>query len=141
MTDLVDALNARGRGTMIEAVGMRFVEVTDDHVVAELTFRPAVQQPTGVFHAGALLTLADTAATAACVQAVNPTGGLDPARFPLTAQLSANLIRNANEGTVTAEARLVHRGRTTLVAQTEVRDQQGRLLALVTTTHLVLSGA
>jgi 1,4-dihydroxy-2-naphthoyl-CoA hydrolase len=141
MTVSVEELNARGRGTMIETVGMRFIAVTDDHVAAELDFRPEVQQPTGVFHAGALLTLADTTATAACVHAISPTGVVDPARFPLTIQMNANLIRNVNQGKVTAEARLVHRGRTTLVAQTEVRDQHGRLLVLLSTTHLVPSGA
>jgi acyl-coenzyme A thioesterase PaaI-like protein len=56
-------------------------------------------------------------------------------------QLSANLIRNTGAGTVTAEARLVHRGRTTMVAQTSVRPCASRTLVIVTTTHLVLSGA
>jgi uncharacterized protein (TIGR00369 family) len=138
MTDIADKINARGRGTMADTVGMRFVEISAERVVAEMEFRPELGQPTGVFHAGALLTLADTVATAACVQVVSP-GDIDPTRFPLTVQLSANLIRNTNHGMVTAEARLIHQGRTTLVAQTEVRDQDGRLLVAVTTTHLALS--
>ncbi|MGH2585806.1 MAG: PaaI family thioesterase, partial [Dehalococcoidia bacterium] len=56
----------------------------------------------------------------------------------LAIQLSANLIRNTGSGTATAEAKLVHRGRTTMVAETTVRDDQGRTLVIVTTTHIVL---
>ncbi len=141
MTDVAEQLNARGRDTLIDTIGVRFREVTDERVVVELDFHPEVQQVTGVFHAGALLPLAGPAATAVCVQAINPTGNPDSARFPLTIQVSATLIRSTNQKSVTAEARLLHRGRTTLAAQAEVHDERGRLLAQVTTTHVVHSGA
>ena len=45
-----------------------------------------------------------------------------PDLFPLTLQLSVNLIRNASHGTLTAEAQIVHRGRTTLVVEVSVFD-------------------
>jgi uncharacterized protein (TIGR00369 family) len=57
----------------------------------------------------------------------------------LTIQLSANLIRNSNTGKLIAEAVPVHRGRTSMVMQTTVRDEQGRVMALVTATLLVLN--
>ena len=140
MSALVDAITRRMAGTMLETVGLRVVELTDEHAVVEMAFKPEVAQLTGLFHTGALLTLADSAATSACLHFTDPDGTLDAARFPLAIQLSANLIRNSGAGTVTAEARLIHRGRTTMVVETRVRDEQGRLLAVTTTTHLVLSG-
>jgi uncharacterized protein (TIGR00369 family) len=126
---------------MLEHVGLRIVEVDDRHAVATMDFRPELAQPTGVFHAGALLTLADSTATLACMHAVDPGGADGEAPFPLAVQISINLIRNTGEGTVTAEAVLRHRGRTMLVAETTVRDEQGRDLAVVVSTHLVLGGA
>jgi uncharacterized protein (TIGR00369 family) len=63
----------------------------------------------------------------------------DPAKFPLTIQLSANLIRNTNAGMLIAEAIPLHRGRTSMVMQTTVRDDRGRVLAIVTATLLVLN--
>jgi uncharacterized protein (TIGR00369 family) len=66
----------------------------------------------------------------------NPTGELRPELFPLTLQLSVNLIRNTNQGTLTAEAEIVHRGRTTLVVDARVTDDQGKLVAKVTATLL-----
>lgn len=139
MSDFLDGLRRRARGTMLETAGVTFHTVADGRVLASMQFRPDLAQLTGLFHAGALLTLADSAATAACMYAVGPTGADPGAAFPLAVQVSANLVRNVGAGTVTAEANLVHRGRTTMVVQTVVRDEQDRLLLLVTSTHLVLS--
>jgi 1,4-dihydroxy-2-naphthoyl-CoA hydrolase len=141
MSEFIESSRRLTAGTMMETVGYTLVEVSDEHAVAQMTFRPELSQLTGMFHTGALITLADTVATAACMYAVDPTGGLDPATFPLAIQLSANLIRNTGAGTVTAEARWIHKGRSTMVVETTVRDDQGRTLALVTTTHVVLGGA
>ena len=138
MTAITEAMERRARGTMLETVGFRLLEVNEHHARAEMTFRPELAQLTGLFHTGALLTLADSTATSACMYAVDPTGAAD-ASFPLAIQLSANLIRNTGAGTATAEARLLHRGRTTMVVETTVRDEQGRTLVIVTTTHLVLA--
>jgi 1,4-dihydroxy-2-naphthoyl-CoA hydrolase len=134
-----ERLNERARGTNIAARGTRFVEVSAERAVAELSFRPDLAQLTGVFHGGVILSLADETATACSVAAVMPDGTWDPAKFPLTIQLSANLIRNTNSGKLIAEAVPVHRGRTSMVMQTTVRDEQGRVMATVTATLLVLN--
>jgi uncharacterized protein (TIGR00369 family) len=46
------------------------------------------------------------------------------------------LLRNTNQGTLTAEAEIVHRGRTTLVVDVHVWDEQQRMIAKVTVTLL-----
>jgi 1,4-dihydroxy-2-naphthoyl-CoA hydrolase len=130
-------LNERAKGTNLEARGTRFVEVSAERAVAELAFRPDLAQLTGLFHGGVILSLADEAATACSVASVMPDGTWDPAKFPLTIQLNANLIRNTNTGKLIAEAVPLHRGRTTMIMQTTVRDEQGRVLAVVTATLLV----
>jgi uncharacterized protein (TIGR00369 family) len=103
-----------------------------------MPFTSQLQQLTGVFHAGALLTLADTTATLASMYWSS--GILDGSaeQFPFTIQLSTNFLRNTNHGTVRAEATPMHRGRTTMVVQTRVSDADGRLLIVVTTTHLLV---
>jgi 1,4-dihydroxy-2-naphthoyl-CoA hydrolase len=134
-----ERLNERAKGTNIAARGTRFVEVSAERAVAELAFRPDLAQLTGLFHGGVILSLADETATACSLAAVMPDGTWDPAKFPLTIQLSANLIRNTNTGKLIAEAVPLHQGRTTMVMQTAVRDDQGRVLAVVTATLLVLN--
>jgi 1,4-dihydroxy-2-naphthoyl-CoA hydrolase len=134
-----ERLNARARGTNLEARGTRFIEVSAERAIAELPFRPDLAQLTGLFHGGVILSLADETATACALATVMPDGDWDPGKFPLTIQLSANLIRNTNTGKLIAEAVPVHKGRTSMVLQTTVRDAQGRVMAIVTTTLLVLN--
>jgi 1,4-dihydroxy-2-naphthoyl-CoA hydrolase len=133
-----ERLNERAKGTNVEARGTRFLEVSAERAVAELAFRPDLAQLTGLFHGGVILSLADETATACSVASLMPDGAWDPAKFPLTIQLSANLIRNTNTGKLIAEAVPLHRGRTSMVMQTTVRDEQGRVMALITATLLVL---
>ena len=133
-----ERLNERAKGTNVEARGTRFIEVSAERAVAELAFRPDLAQLTGLFHGGVILSLADETATACSMANVMPEGTWNPAQFPLTIQLSANLIRNTNTGKLIAEAIPLHRGRTSMVMQTTVRDEQGRVMALVTATLLVL---
>lgn len=134
----MDLLPTTGSNLMT-TLGIRVVEVSAERTVAELDFRSEIQQLTGVFHAGAILALADSTATHASMRVVDPDGNVPAERFPLTVQLSANLLRNTGEGTITAEARPIHRGRTMIVVETIVRDAAGRQLAVITTTHLVLN--
>jgi 1,4-dihydroxy-2-naphthoyl-CoA hydrolase len=133
-----ERLNERAKGTNVEARGTHFLEVSAERAVAELAFRPDLAQLTGLFHGGVILSLADETATACSVASVMPDGTWDPAKFPLTIQLSANLIRNTNTGKLIAEAVPLHRGRTSMVMQTTVRDEQGRVMAVITATLLVL---
>ena len=55
---------------------------------------------------------------------------------PSPLQLYVDIIRNAGQGTLTAEAQIVHRGRTTLVVEVEVFGDQRRPNAKLTVTQL-----
>jgi 1,4-dihydroxy-2-naphthoyl-CoA hydrolase len=123
------------RGTMMELVGFTIVSASKQLVLAELPFKTELRQMTGLFHAGALLTLADSTATAlANLYTQDSPEEFDPARFPLTVQLNANFIRNTETSKLVAESVPVHVGRRTIVVRTDVRDAGGRLLATVTNT-------
>jgi uncharacterized protein (TIGR00369 family) len=130
----------RIRNTFIDLLGIHLIEVSNERAIAEMTFVPHLQQLTGVFHAGALITLADTTATFACMYWTQGASHRADDAFPFTVQLSTNLIRNTNTGTVRAEAMPVHRGRTTMVVETRLHDAGGRLLIVVTTTHMFIAG-
>jgi len=122
---------------MIDSHGTRFVQVSAERAVLELDFKPELTQMTGLFHAGAIISLADEACTALASAHIMGDGGWDPSKFPLTVQLSANLIRNAGGGRLVAEALPLHKGRTTVVVQSTVKDEHGRLLATVIATQIV----
>lgn len=125
-----------GRGTMIASHGTRFVSAGRGRARATLDWKPELAQLTGLFHAGAIVAFADETATAAAMWETNPTAEFRPELFPLTLQMSVNLIRNTNRGTLTAEAEIVHRGRTTLVVDVQVFDEQRKLIAKLVATQL-----
>mgnify|MGYP003694594931 CR=1 FL=1 len=104
-------LSGWARGTMIESHGTRFVSVGRAARSPQLDFTPALAQLTGRFHAGAIIALADETATCAAMWETNPSGTFRPELFPSPSNYQSNLIRNTGQGTLTAEAQIVHRGR------------------------------
>jgi len=122
---------------LVPALGIETVEMKDGRAVGEMPHRPDLCQATGVFHAGAIFTLADTMATMAAWTIADPDKEHGTAKFPLAVQSNVNFTGNAKDGKLTAESRVVHPGRTTMVTETEVRSEAGKLVALVTTTLIV----
>ena len=125
-------------GNVILALGLRPIEASAKQVVMEMPMGPNVRQGTGVFAAGALIQLADVAATMVCFRAIDPTGERDDVPFPLSVQISSNLLRNTDRGKAITTSRIIHKGRTMMVVGSEIHDDDGRLLATVTSTHVML---
>lgn len=130
-----DIMKQQG-GNIIRAMRMRMVEVSEGRVVMSMPMGPRVRQGTGIFAAGALIQLADVAATSVCFGAMAPHYPPGQIPFPVSIQISTNLIRNTDRGTVFSETRLVHSGRNIMVAESTVRDEAGRTLCIVTSTHM-----
>jgi uncharacterized protein (TIGR00369 family) len=126
-------LQEAGAGFLPGLLGIEFDDVEDGVVRAHLTLRQQHFAPNGYVHAGAVVTLADTAAGYGCLLSL-PEGGTG---FT-TIELKTNFLRSANEGTIACEARLVHGGRTTQVWDAAVSDPEGRPMALFRCTQLVL---
>ena len=128
-----------GGGNIIAAMRMRMVQASAELVVMEMPMSGNVRQGTGVFAAGALMQLADVAATMVCQRAAGSTPD-DPKPFPLSIQISMNLLRNTDHGKAITDSRAIHRGRTMTVVESKVHDEEGRLLCIVTSTHVAPGG-
>ena len=117
-----------------ELKGVTFTEADRDHVVARMQIRPDLCTLNHVIHGGALMALADSVGAAATV--INLP---DDAKGTTTLESKTNFIGAAREGTtVIATATPVHRGRRTQVWQTRLESEDGKLIALVTQTQMVL---
>ncbi|OGK99963.1 MAG: phenylacetic acid degradation protein [Candidatus Rokubacteria bacterium RIFCSPHIGHO2_12_FULL_73_22] len=123
---------ARFTGTLGELLGIRFVEVSPERVIAELAYREALTTVGGSLHGGTLMALADTVGAAAT--ALNLPAGAGTT----TLESKTNFLAAARSGTVRAEATPLHRGKRTMVWQTRVTDEAGRLLSLTIQTQMVL---
>ena len=135
--DRIAALARMTAGTMVEALGIRVSALADGTASGEMDYREDLRQSGGLFHAGAILALVDSVATSAALTVVSPAGEFDLSRFPLAIQTSSNLVSNVDCGKLVAVAEAVHRGRTTIVVETKVRDGSGKLIATTSTTLLV----
>lgn len=83
-------------------------------------------------HAGAIVSLADTACGQGC------SASLPEGKTFITAELKANLIASASGGRVVAEAVSVHEGKRTHVWEARVTREDGKLIAIFTCTQLIL---
>ena len=117
-------------GTM----GVRLTSVEPERITAEMPVRPDLCTAGGILHGGVYMAFADT------LGAVGTVVNLGAGQRTTTTDSSTKFIAAAKVGTtVTGESVALHRGRTTMVWQTTVRNADGRLCAVVTQTQLVMS--
>src|SRR5438034_6363564 len=115
------------------AIGVALVAAGADEVRATMSWAPDRCTGAGVLHGGALMALADTAGAVCAVLNLRPGDGTS------TIESKTNFFRAVREGGVEATSRPLHVGRTTIVVQTDVRDDRGRRVAQVTQTQAVLA--
>ena len=133
MSDLTAAIQQRLKGIFPELLGVRLTAVTPERVLAELTVRPELCTAGQVMHGGAFMAFADT------LGAVGTVANLPPGARTTTIESKTNFIGAAPVGSrVLGESTPVHRGKTTMVWQTRISAESGKLLALVTQTQMVL---
>lgn len=131
--NLVAQIQERLRGILPELLGIELVEVTPDKVLATLKVRRELCTTGGILHGGTIMAFADT------LGAVGTFANMQPGYATATIESKTNFIGGAAEGTtITGECTPVHKGRTTQVWQTRVTNAEGKLVALVTQTQIVM---
>jgi 1,4-dihydroxy-2-naphthoyl-CoA hydrolase len=116
-------------------LGIELDAASPEEVVGRMSWREDLCTTGGVLHGGALMTLADSLGGVCAF--LNLPGGAGTA----TISSSTSMLRAVRQGEVTATARPLHAGRTVIVVQSELRDDQGRLVAQVTQAQAVLGGS
>lgn len=106
-----------------------------DYVVSEMPVTQGLRNPYGVANAGAILWFADVTASVLLMETSKTQEGMKG--FPLAISLNANLTGNQTEGFFTARAEFVKKGKTISVVRTTVTGQNNKLIADVTTSHVL----
>jgi uncharacterized protein (TIGR00369 family) len=132
------ALTAVARSSMpfAEVLGLELVSASPDEVVARLGWEERLCTAGGILHGGALMSLAD-AAGAYCAFLNLPEGSTGTA----TIESKTNFFRAVSEGYVVGRSRPLHRGRTTIVVETDLHDAADKHVARVTQTQAVLTSS
>ena len=119
--------------TAVATLGIEFLEIGDDFIRGRVPVRKGTVQPFGILHGGVSVVLAETLGS--CGAHYSAAEG----RRAVGLDINANHLRPTSSGWVTGIARPVHRGRTTQVWQTSIRNAYGKLCAVVTQTQLVMT--
>jgi uncharacterized protein (TIGR00369 family) len=116
-------------------IDFTITERTWDLVTAEMPIISGIKNPFGTVQAGAILWFADVAATVLAMSSDSPSEGMKG--FPLAISLNANLLSNQKEGVLLAIASFVKKGKSVSVVRTVVSGTDGKLIADVTTSHVL----
>jgi uncharacterized protein (TIGR00369 family) len=122
---------------LMQTIGASLTQLSPGAIEIALPVTPAVLQQHGFVHAGALASIADTAAGYAALSLMPPRAGV------LTTEFKINLVAPAIGDRILARGRVIKAGRTLTLAQTEVfaeSDGQARLVALLTATLMTIEG-
>ncbi|MBV8977003.1 MAG: PaaI family thioesterase [Alphaproteobacteria bacterium] len=131
--DMADELN-RMPQPLAKLIGVEIVEATKARVVGRLLVKPEICTTFDTLHGGAIMAFADTlGATGAFLN-------LPAGAGTTTMESKTNFISPAKAGTVvTAEALPIHIGKSTSIWQTRILGEDGKLVAVVTQTQMVLT--
>lgn len=116
-----------------QLLGIRYLSAAPEKVAAEMIVREDLCTNPAVLHGGAIMAFADTLGASATILNLREGEGTT------TIESKTNFLAPAPAGTrVVGECTAIHRGRRTMVWQTRVSSDQGRPLAIVTQTQMVL---
>jgi len=130
----LDLANEMAKGTLMERMGIVFVEVGTDRLVATMPVEGNTQ-PYGLLHGGASVVLAETLGSFGSVVHAGPD------RVAVGIEINATHHRAARSGVVTGTATPLHLGSTMATWQVQVTDEQGRPICTSRITCLLRDAA
>jgi 1,4-dihydroxy-2-naphthoyl-CoA hydrolase len=132
----LDSLNAYQQDTLVSRLGIRYTEIGEDWLKANMPVDARTKQPAGILHGGASVALAETLGSTGANLVVDR-----KAKLCVGLEINANHIRAMREGEVTGVARPLHVGGTTQVWEIRISDAAERLVCVSRITLAVLDRA
>lgn len=133
LSSTLEELNKMNKGTLMEQLGIEYLEVKDGYVKARMPVDKRTKQPFDILHGGASIAFAETIASLGSALQVdlqkNDIRG---------ASVSANHVGAVSRGFVYGEAKLIHKGSITHVWDIEIKDQGGYRISVARITVIVI---
>jgi uncharacterized protein (TIGR00369 family) len=128
----VQIITQRGKNSMSDYLGIEFISLGDDYLIAQMPIDDRHKQPLGIMHGGASCVLAETVGSTAanfCVEEHYYCVGLD---------INTNHIRSVRSGMVIAVAKPFHLGKSTQVWSIEIKNEADQYVSINRLTLAVL---
>ncbi|MED4455246.1 hotdog fold thioesterase [Metabacillus fastidiosus] len=126
-------MDINSKDTLLEALGIQILKMDDEGVIATMPVDSRTHQPFGILHGGASVALAETAASVGSFHFIDQEN-----EICVGLEINANHIRSKKEGIVTAHAKPVHVGKTSMVWEIKIVDEQEDLICISRCTIAVL---
>ena len=130
----LEEIKKLNEGTMMETLGIEYIDVKEGYVCARMMVRPDLSQPYGMLHGGASMALAES------IGGVGSAFYLGIDNYIIRGmQMSANHVKAAKVGTyVYATATIIHKGRQTHVWNIDIKNEDEELVSTCRLTNFIL---
>lgn len=133
MNASMEQLNGSSKNTLMEQLGIEYLEKREGFVKAKMPVNDKTKQPMGILHGGASLALAETIGSLGSALLV------DLKKYDVRgANINANHVGAISEGFVYGIAEIIHRGRYTHVWNINITDEDGRLISVSRLTNMII---
>lgn len=129
----VEKLNALGKNTISEVLGMEFTEIGDNYLIAKMPVDKRTHQPYGLLHGGASVVLAETLGSVASMLMVD-----HETQACVGLEINANHVRGIKSGWVYGKTTPIHVGRSTQVWQINITNERKQLICTSRITMAVI---
>jgi 1,4-dihydroxy-2-naphthoyl-CoA hydrolase len=119
--------------TLISALGIELLKVENGLVVATMPVDDRTRQPFGLLHGGASVALAETVASIGSFALID-----SKTEAAVGLEINANHIRGKKDGVVTATGTILHQGKTTMVWDIKIKDEEDKLICVSRCTMAVI---
>lgn len=127
--------NISMKNTLMDSLGMIIKEVKEDGTcIASMPVDERTRQPFGFLHGGASVALAETAASIGAASLINP-----ETHIAFGQEINANHVRSVRDGIVTATASVVHKGKTIMVYEVKIKNEENQLICISRCTLAVVA--
>lgn len=119
--------------TIMGVLGIELTEQSAERIVATMPVHAATHQPFGLLHGGASVVLAETVASFGTWHAIDQHN-----EIAVGLEINANHIRGKKDGIVTAIGTPLHKGRTTMIWDIKIMDEEERLICVSRCTVAII---
>lgn len=131
--DIIDRINKFSEGTLMDSLGIEFVDYAGDSVVAKMPVDERTMRPGRMLHGGASMALAETVGSCLSFLSVP-----DDEYNVFGIEINGNHVSSVKEGYVIATASFIHKGKTTQVVGIDIVDEDNNKVSICRITNIIL---
>jgi len=130
----IESLNSMGKNSLGDHIGIEFIEIGDDFLIAKMPVDHRTVQPFGILHGGASVVLAETLGSVAstlCLKDITK-------QTAVGLEINANHLRSVRQGYVYGKVTPIRVGRSIHVWNIEIKDDNGKVSAISRLTTMII---